>query len=69
MNFDMAVQTGWASHNPIIPATPAKTGGAGIGILTGDIALIDRIIKPKVSPTDNDNKISFIYSLAFCSCV
>lgn len=69
MNFDMAVQTGWASHNPIIPATPAKTGGAGIGILIGDIALIDRIIMPKVSPTDSDSNISFIYSLDFCSCV
>lgn len=69
MNFDMAVQTGWASHNPIIPATPAKTGGAGIGILIGDIALIDRIIRPKVRPTDSDSNISFIYSLDFCSCV
>lgn len=56
----MATQTGWASHNPIIPATPANTGGAGIGILTGDIALIDRIIKPKVRPTDSDSNISFI---------
>lgn len=57
----MAAQTGWASHNPIIPATPAKTGGAGIGILIGDIALIDRIIRPKVSPTDKDSNISFIF--------
>jgi len=59
MNLLMAAQIGWAIHIPIIPATPAKTLGAGNGNFN------DIHISPKTRPTDKDNNISFIYLLTF----
>ena len=50
----MVAQTGWAIHIPIIPATPAKTLGAGNGNFK------DMHISPKAKPTDSDRVISFI---------
>ncbi len=43
-------------HKPIIPATPAKTGGAGTGNLNA------AKIAPHPKPVSVDNKISFIAS-------
>lgn len=44
----MVDQTGWASHIPIIPATPANTGGAGSGNLKA------KNIRPTTSPVNSD---------------
>jgi hypothetical protein len=52
MNF---VMTSYPSHNPIIPATPAKTGGAG----TGNLNAANTMPHPK--PVNTDKIISFKY--------
>jgi hypothetical protein len=44
-------------HRPIIPATPAKTGGAGTGNLNAAKTM------PHPKPVSVDNIISFIYNL------
>ena len=54
MNF---VSTVKPIHRPIIPATPAKTGGAG----TGNLNAAKTTPHPK--PVSIDKIISFIYNL------
>jgi len=54
MNF---VSTVKPIHKPIIPATPAKTGGAG----TGNLNAAKTTPHPK--PVSIDKIISFIYNL------
>jgi hypothetical protein len=54
MNF---VSTVKPIHKPIIPATPAKTGGAG----TGNLNAANTIPHPK--PVNVDNIMSFIIVL------
>lgn len=51
MNF---VMTSKPSHSPIIPATPANTGGAGTGSLNA------AKITPQPKPVSTENIISFI---------
>jgi hypothetical protein len=48
MNFVMTDHNGCASHIPIIPATPANTGGAGNGSLNA------KNIKPHTNPVIKD---------------
>ena len=60
MNF---VSTVKPIHRPIIPATPAKTGGAG----TGNLNAANTTPHPK--PVSIDKKISFIdnpFPLTLC---
>jgi hypothetical protein len=50
------VSTVKPTHRPIIPATPAKTGGAG----TGNLNAAKTTPHPK--PVSVDNIMSFIYN-------
>ena len=59
MNF---VSTVKPIHRPIIPATPAKTGGAG----TGNLNAANTTPHPK--PVSVDKTISFIIFFLSCSC-
>ena len=56
MNF---VSTVKPIHRPIIPATPAKTGGAGTGNLNAANT------RPHPKPVSVDRSIVFIYLLHF----
>ncbi len=51
------VMTSYPSHSPIIPATPANTGGAG----TGSLKIANT--KPQPKPVKTENIISFIFLL------